>query len=83
MELDLLIKKDLDDGITWDTIVKKYKIGKSTIKKVKEQGRFYLDLDTKDIVLTSKAMTTEEQIFHYIMNETQADFTSSRVEWRA
>ena len=54
MELDLLIKKDLDDGITWDTIVKKYKIGKSTIKKVKEQGRFYLDLDTKDIVLTSK-----------------------------
>lgn len=52
MELDLLIKKDLDDGITWDTIVKKHKIGKSTIKKV------------------------EEQIFYYIMAETQADFTS-------
>lgn len=43
MKLDLLIKKDLDDGITWDTIVKKHKIGKSTIKKVKEQGRFYIN----------------------------------------
>lgn len=36
MELDLLIKKDLDDGITWDAIAKKYKTGKSKIKKSKE-----------------------------------------------
>lgn len=74
--MELEIFKLLQKGTSIRQIASLLDVGVKKVRIVKEQGRFYLDLDTKDIVFTSKAIPTEEQIFHYIMTETQADFTS-------
>lgn len=74
--MELEIFKLLQKGKSIRQTASLLDVGVKKVRIVKEQGRFYLDLDTRDIVFTSKSIPTEEQIFHYIMNETQADFTS-------
>lgn len=71
MNKELLIKKDLDLGVTWSEIGKKYGVAQSTIKKIKEQGRYYFDMCTGEIVFSSKKVKIKEQQFNYLcyMNE--------------
>lgn len=66
MNKELLIKKDLNLGLSWDKISNKYKVGKSTIKKIVEQGRYYLDIITGEIIFTSKKISKEEQQYNYL-----------------
>lgn len=66
MNKELLIKEDLDKGISWGEISQKYNIGKSTIQKVKEQGRYYFDMCSGEIVFSSKKVKIKEQQFNYL-----------------
>lgn len=66
MEKERLIKQDLDLGLSWDKIAKKYRIGKSTIKNIKKQGRYYIDINTGNPVFTAKTIKKKEQQFNYL-----------------
>lgn len=45
------------------------------LKKVKNEGRWYIDLTTKELVFTSKSISTEEQSFHLIYSELKCDLS--------
>lgn len=64
--LELLIKKDLDNGIGILSVAKKYGVGTSKVQKIKEQSRYYLDINTGMVVFTSKKVSIEEQQFNYL-----------------
>lgn len=66
MNKELLIKKDLDLGVTWSEIGKKYGVAQGTIKKIKEQGRYYFDMCSGEIVFSSKKVKIKEQQFNYL-----------------
>lgn len=63
---DLLIKQDLDNGLSQREISKKYGVNRSVIRKIIEQGRYYLDIKTGEIIFTAKKISFEEQAFNYI-----------------
>lgn len=52
--MELEIFKLLQKGTSIRQIASLLDVGVKKVRIVKEQGRFYLDLDTKDIVFTSK-----------------------------
>lgn len=66
MNIELLIKQDLDLGIGILSVAKKYGVGTSKVQKVKEQGRYYFDMNSEEIVFSSKAIKIDEQRFNYI-----------------
>lgn len=69
MNKDLQIKQDLDNGLGIISISKKYNIGVSRVQKVKKNGAYYLNLKTQEVIFTSKKISIEQQITHYIVNE--------------
>lgn len=69
MNKDLQIKQDLDNGLGIISISKKYHIGVSRVQKVKKNGAYYLNLKTQEVIFTSKKISIEQQITHYIVNE--------------
>lgn len=71
MNKELLIKEDLDNGMSWVDISKKYNIGKSTIQKIKEQGRYYFEICSGEIVFSSKKVDIKEQQFNYLCYQNQ------------
>lgn len=69
MNKDLQIKQDLDNGLGIISISKKYNIGVSRVQKVKKNGAYYKNLKTQEVIFTSKKISIEQQITHYIVNE--------------
>lgn len=69
MTSDLQIKQDLDNGLGIISISKKYHIGVSRVQRVKKNGAYYKNLTDNTIVFTSKKITLEEQLFHYLTHE--------------
>lgn len=67
--LELNIKNDLDNGFTWDHIVEKYNVSRTKIQKIKNNGRWYVDMSTGETVFTSKSISIHEQVFHYIASQ--------------
>ena len=66
VNLELLIKQDLDKGMGILSVAKKYKVGTSKVQKIIKQGRYYLDIKTGEIIFTAKKISFEEQAFNYI-----------------
>lgn len=66
MKKALLIKQDLDLGLSWGKIAKKYGVGKSTIKNIKDNGRYYRDINTGKDIFTAKKISEKEQQFNYL-----------------
>lgn len=61
------IWKDLQRGISWKKIADKYRVGISMIQKVKQQGKYYLNLDTGEEEFSAKKIPIERQIYHYLL----------------
>lgn len=78
--LELNIKDDLDKGVSWDEIAKKYGVGKSKIQKIKQHGCWYVDLGTGERVFTSKSVSLHEQLFHHIASQIELFDKSTYIE---
>lgn len=66
---DLKIKELLDKGKTINFISTYLGVNHKVVEKVKKRGRYYLDLLSGEIVFTSKKISLEEQVFHYLSQD--------------
>lgn len=66
MGKELLIKQDLDLGLSLREVSKKHNIGMQKVRTIKDQGRYYFDMNSGEIIFSSKKTTRKEQIFHYL-----------------
>lgn len=56
----------LKEGLSMYQISNIFKVDKKKIKNIKENGKWYIDLATNELVFTSKKITIEEQAFYYL-----------------
>lgn len=69
MNKDLQIKQLLDAGRSIRNIANELGVSDKTVQKVKKNGAYYLNLKTQEVIFTSKKISIEQQITHYIVNE--------------
>lgn len=62
----LLIKQDLDLGMSLREVSKKHEVSVKVVRNVKDNGKYYLNLYTGEIVFASKSISLEEQQTHYL-----------------
>lgn len=60
--VELKIKQLLDRGCSIRKIAKEVGVNPKTVQKVKKQGRYYINIDTKEIIFTSKHISEEQQL---------------------
>lgn len=58
----------LKEGLSMYQISKIFKVDKKKVKNIKENGKWYINLYTNELVFTSKKITIEEQVFYYLYN---------------
>lgn len=75
------IWKDLQRGISWNKIAKKYRVAKSTIQRIKQQGKYYLNLDTGEEEFSAKKISIERQIYHYLLYNELIEYQSKLSEF--
>lgn len=66
MERDLEIKNLLEQGKTIKYISEFLGVNHKVVEKVKKQGRYYTNMNTGEIIFTSKKISYEEQLFNYL-----------------
>lgn len=60
------VYNDLISGLSIRNIMKKYQVSKDFVYKVKNQGKLYTNLNTGEIVFSSKKISQKEQLFHML-----------------
>lgn len=68
MSRDIKIKELIEQGKTIKYISEFMGVNHKVVEKVRKQGKYYLNINTKSIIFTSKSISIEEQIFNYIDN---------------
>lgn len=64
----MLIRQDLEDGLSQREIANKHSVNRSVVRRVK-QGKYYLNLDTGEEEFSAKEIPIERQIYHYLLSK--------------
>ena len=63
---ELEIYNKLTSGASVKGLAKIYGCSRTKIQKIKDNGKYYLNLTTGEIIFTSKAISFDEQLFHQL-----------------
>ena len=63
---ELEIYNKLTSGASVKGLAKIYGCSRTRIQKIKDNGKYYLNLTTGEIIFTSKAISFDEQLFHQL-----------------
>ncbi len=66
MTKELLIKQDLDLGLSQRKVAEKYNVSRKVVENIIKQGKYYFDLNSGEIIFTSKKIKENEQLFNYL-----------------
>lgn len=63
---EIEIKKCYDNGESVYSLSKRLEVNKSVINRIINNGRYYIDINTGNIIFTAKKISLEEQQFNYL-----------------
>lgn len=63
---ELEIYNKLTSGASINGLAREYGVDKKKIRSIRENGKYYLNLTTGEIIFTSKAISFDEQLFHQL-----------------